>query len=308
MGSVVISLDAELGWGFHHEQPLPAARIRDARSAWTDLLGLFDEYEIPATWAVVGHLLLEDCAGGHTNHPAGSQCCVDAPAAITRDDAWFANGLVDQVANADADHELASHGFSHVHFAHERMNRSMAKSECAAAAETLAPYATEPRSFVFPVNEVGYRELLAEHGFACYRGPAPAQLGPVEKVWNGLRIRNAPPIVRPTVDEYGLVNVPASLYLFCFQGVVRRIIEGIHDDPIVEAVRQGVEALRETDGVLHLWLHPHNVVDEHDRERMKRVLATVDRARRETDVTVETMGDVARRVENDGPARERSIV
>lgn len=308
MGSVVISLDAELGWGVHHEHPLPASRIRNARSAWKALLRLFDEYEIPATWAVVGHLFLEDCDAGHTDHPAGSECCLEAPDGIPRGDTWFANGLIEEIVDADVDHELASHGFSHVHFAHERMNPSMAESECAAAAETLAPHSSEPRSFVFPVNEVGFRDRLSEHGFACYRGPAPDRPGPAEKLWDGLRGRNAPPIVEPTVDEHGMVNVPASLYLFSFEGVVRKIVEGVRDDPIVTAVRLGIDALQETDGVLHLWLHPHNVLGEHDRRRMERVLAVIDTARRRSDVTVETMASVARRVGDGGRVVEESLV
>lgn len=295
MGTVVISLDAELAWGFHHQRPLPAERIRDARRAWVELLELFDEYDVPATWALVGHLLLEECAGAHTGHPAGPQCCRETPDRIRRENAWFDNGLVDRIAEAEVDHELASHGFSHVHFAHERMDAALAESECAAAAESLSSRGHEPRSFVFPVNRVGYRNLLDKHGFVSYRGPTPDAPDSLEKFANGLLGRSAPPIVRPTVDQYGMVNVPASLYLFGFEGLGRRLVESVREDPIVSAVRRGIDSLRGTDGVLHLWLHPHNVTDERDRRRMRTVLEAVDRARSRADIDVSTMDEVARR-------------
>lgn len=293
MGTVVISLDAELGWGFHHEVPLPAARIRDARTAWIELLDLFDEYDVPATWALVGHLLTADCVGGHTGHPAGPQRCVTAPDGIRRENAWFDNGLLDRIVGADADHELASHGYTHVHFAHEQMDREMATAECGAAARALRDRGFDPHSFVFPVNQVGYRDLLAEHGFSCYRGTVPGRSGTLEKLGNALFGRGTPPIVRPTVDEHGLVNVPASLYLYSFEGVTRRVVEGLRDDPIVSAVRRGLDSLLGTDGVLHLWLHPHNVSSDRDRRRMRRVLDAIDNARRETDIQIETMETVA---------------
>lgn len=300
MGTVVISLDAELGWGFHHEEPLPASRIRAARSAWVHLLDLFDEYDVPATWAIVGHLLVGDCDGGHTGHPAGPQCCVSTPSGLSRENTWFDGGLVDHVAGANVDHELASHGFSHVHFAHEQMDREMADAECGAAAESLAARGHEPHSFVFPVNQVGYRGLLDEYGFSCYRGTVPDRSGTIEKLANGVLQRETPPIVTPTVDEHGLVNVPASLYLFSFEGITRRVLDAVHEDPIVSAVKRGLESLRGTDGVLHLWLHPHNVTSDRDRRRMRRVLEAIEDARRQTGVQVETMETVARRVSENG--------
>jgi peptidoglycan/xylan/chitin deacetylase (PgdA/CDA1 family) len=49
----VISVDAELGWGFHDIDP-PTSRVEAARTGWKRLAGLFNEYDVPATWAVVG--------------------------------------------------------------------------------------------------------------------------------------------------------------------------------------------------------------------------------------------------------------
>lgn len=64
VGTVVISLDAELAWGVHDLEDPPATRIERARGSWLDLIEPFEAFEIPATWAIVGHLFLEECDGG----------------------------------------------------------------------------------------------------------------------------------------------------------------------------------------------------------------------------------------------------
>jgi len=69
MGTVVISVDAALGWSSIDRQTPRTRRADAARSGWRTLLDAFDEHELPATWAVVGHLLLDDCDGVHEHHP-----------------------------------------------------------------------------------------------------------------------------------------------------------------------------------------------------------------------------------------------
>jgi peptidoglycan/xylan/chitin deacetylase (PgdA/CDA1 family) len=296
MGSVVISLDAELGWGFHDRDPVPADRIRSARTAWRDLCRLFDRFDVPATWAVVGHLLLADCDAEHPGHPAGPRCCDGAPGAMAADEAWHGRDLVERVLAADADHDLAGHGFTHVHFDHGLMRREFAAAELRAWGATAAAVDVSPGSFVFPVNRVGYRDLLVEHGFDAYRGRQPSRRGRVRKLSDALRACGTPPLVSPSVDEYGLVNVPASAYLFGFDGYARSAVEAVRGDPVVDRVERALAALDERGGVLHLWFHPHDLVRERDFERVRRVVEAVARARATTDVRVETMAAVADRV------------
>lgn len=297
MGAVVISLDAELGWGFHHREALPVERVRQGRTAWRRLCELFDRYELPATWAVVGHLLLEECNEDHETHPAGPRLC-EGPR-----EAWFADGLVDRVLGAEVDHEVGCHGFTHVHFQHESMTRSEAARELRRAREAVARLAGDPTSFVFPVNEVGHLDLLAEHGFDCYRGRQPTRPGPGRKLADSVLGRGAPPLVEPAVDPRGLVNVPASQYLFGFEGVARSAVEPVFGDPVVGRARRGLDRLADggNGDVLHLWLHPHNLTRERDFERMRAVLSYAAELRDRGEIHVETMRDVARRVRAERP-------
>ncbi|WP_135823339.1 polysaccharide deacetylase family protein [Halorussus ruber] len=302
MGSVIVSLDAELAWGFHHYSEPPTRTLRHARGVWRRLCQVFDSYEIPATWAITGHLMLDACEEFHSGHPAGERCCEAATDDISAERLWFGNGLVDAVASADVDHEIASHGFTHVHFEHERADRAFVADELAAAVEAATARGFDQSSFVFPVNRVGYRDLLADHGFDCYRGVAPARAdrGPIRrraaKLASGVVGRPVPPVVTPQVDEYGLVNVPASLYLFDFQGLARSILGRVTTDPVVRRAVAGIDAAARTEGVFHVWLHPHDVRGPRDFARLDAVLSHVATRRRSHGLRVETMADAADRV------------
>lgn len=48
----------------------------------------------------------------------------------------------------------------------------MADAELAASVEAANACGLSLSSFVFPLNRIGHRDLLAEHGFDCYRATA----------------------------------------------------------------------------------------------------------------------------------------
>lgn len=299
MGSVVLSLDAEIGWGFHHTSR-PAGFFRNTRENWTYLRKLFDSYDVPATWATVGHLFLDSCEDRHRNHPAGERCCTESVGDLPAEEIWFAPDLIDEIAGAEADHEIAGHGFTHVHFEHEASSPEMAREEIERCAGAATDRGYDLSSFVFPVNVVAHRGMLADNGFDCYRGvnPIESESLPVRKgrkVASSIAGRPAPPIVEPAIDDHGLVDVPASLYLFNFEGAYRRLVSLTGEDPIVRQAKAGIDRVAGSDGVFHMWLHPHNLRLPAHYERLRTIVEYVDR-RRADGVRVETMGDVADRV------------
>lgn len=312
MGSVVISLDAELAWGFHDLADPPHERIAGSRRAWERLVLLFDEFDVPATWAVVGHLFLNECDGEHADHPSVPGWFDRDPGGTAADDdLWFGDGLIEMVRDADAGHEIGSHTFSHVVFADPDTTRDIAAAELAASQRAAADRGYSLRSIVFPRNRIAHRDLLADAGFDCYRGVSPPRwfegmpLRRVGKFANATVGRRPPPLVRPVVDEYGLVNVPASLYLFDFEGIARSLVESVSDDPVLRWARRGIDAAAAGDGVFHMWLHPNNLANERDFDRMRTVLSYLSGVRARTDLTVETMGEVAdrtRTAEATGPS------
>lgn len=248
MGTVVLSIDAELAWGFHDLPNPPTERIEAARPAWMRLLSLLDECSIPATWAVVGHLFLEACDGLHSSHPASPDWFARDPGGRAEEhDEWFGPDLVDEVKASSVGHEIASHSFSHVEFGNRGTARGTAVAEVEASIEAAASMDVSLHSFVFPRNDVGHRDVLASYGFTCYRGTRPERwfdtlpTPRAGKLLDATLVRSAPPLVSPTVDEFGLVNLPASLDLFGFEGVARSAVSPAFGDPILRQAKAGID-------------------------------------------------------------------
>lgn len=303
MGTVVLSIDAELAWGFHDLLNPPRERIAAARPAWSRLLSVLEEFSIPATWAIVGHLFLEECDGLHAGHPGSPDWFGRDPGGTAGEhDEWFGPDLVRAVRDSPVGHEIACHSFSHVLFGAPETTRELAAAEVEASVEAVDGMGLELRSFVFPRNQIGHRDVLAAYGFGSYRGVRPEQwfdtsrMRRTGKFLDAALVRSAPPLVTPTVDEYGLVNLPASLDLFGFEGLARRVLEPVVGDPVVRQARAGIDRAVESEGVFHCWLHPNNLLTERDVERLRRVLSYLAARRESTSLTVETMRTVSERV------------
>lgn len=310
MKGVVVSLDTELAWGFHDLADPPGDRVAAGPPACRWLLETLAEYEVPCTWAVVGHLFRSACDGVHADHPApagwfdrdpGS----DAAAAPE----WYDPDLVAAIADSPVGHEVGSHTFSHLRFGDDATTPAMARAELARSVEAAADRGLALDSLVFPRNSVGHLDVLADCGFLAYRGRRPnrwfdgSPLRPVGKAASFVVGRDPPPIVTPAVDEHGLVNVPASLDLYCFEGTARRLAGVVAEDPVVRQVRLGLAELRRREsGLLHLWCHPNDLRGEAEYRRFERVLELIDRYRTDYDLPVRTMREVARAVRDDAAA------
>jgi len=301
MGTVVISVDAELAWGFHDLKSIPRKRIENARSGWHHLLQVFSRFKIPATWAIVDHLFLNYCDGAHSGHPSLPDWFRRDPGGtLSEDQTWYGPDLIEAVRTSDVDHEIGSHTFSHVEFGRGDVTEEIAAAELQRSVELAAAEGLELDSLVFPRNNVGHLDLLPEYGFTCYRGVEP-------KRWFDGRFRrpgkllaynfgrSPPPLVTPDVDQRGLVDIPASLYLFSLEGVAGAASRVMFGDPVVRQARMGVDEAARSDGVFHLWLHPNNILDRADVERLDAVFGYVRQRADETDLRIETMGTVARR-------------
>ena len=299
MGSVVISVDAELGWGFH-DVDVPTERVEAARVGWKRLAGLCSEYEIPATWAVVGHLLLEDCDGRHADHPRGPEWFrCEREQWADRPGLRYGPHLVADVASDPVGHEIGCHTFSHVLLGAAETTAETARAELEGCLSATSETEYSLRSFVLPRNSVGHRDVLAEYGFDCYRGAAPEAPTPLRKLREATVGDPSPRLVEPSVDEHGLVDVPASLYLFSFEGRPRRLLTTVFEDPVVQYARRGIDAATREDGVFHMWLHPNNLIGRQQIARMRAIFDYLDDRRDELEI--ETMSEVATRITRESP-------
>jgi peptidoglycan/xylan/chitin deacetylase (PgdA/CDA1 family) len=320
-GALIVSLDLELAWGTFDlwgpgatDIPRPLAEIfLQTREVVIDaLLDLFRQHDVPATWAVVGHLFLDHCEPVNgVKHPdmprpthgwfKGDWYARDPASTVEADPIWYGRDIVKKIIRAEPRQEIGCHSFSHVIFGDEGCSEEVAESEvrkCVALARDLG---IELRSLVFPRSQEGHHEILSKYGFSCYRTPRPGWFGALGGRARGLaRLVNdlfglSPPCAVVKKQPTGLWSMSASAYYRSVVGAGRFV-------PIRSRVRQcvkGIDKAIDTKGVFHLCLHPWNLAVETERliEGLRRVLRYAAEARLEGRLDLLSMGQLAERME-----------
>lgn len=260
----IVSIDTEMAWGLVH-RPDRDYRYDSERPDLRRLLALFDTYDIAATWAVVGHLMLEGCAPiDGVKHPEivrpdyewfeGDWFDEDPCSNVTDAPNWYAPDLVDEICSAKVGHEIGSHGFSHMIIGDPGCSREAFDSELRAAVAAAAARGITLRSLIYPRNQIGHQDVLDEHGIVAYRGRRPAASSPTR--WQRLADRvvgSERTAVRP-IREGARWNLPATIM---FDVDSRRRSWRLWVRQIERRLDQAV-ARR---SLFHLWFHPDNLRD-----------------------------------------------
>ncbi len=280
-GAFVISLDFELHWGFFDRTALDARQrqyLMGARSAVEELLQLFGQQHIHATWAVVGLLMAENRSVREALLPPVKPNYVDSrldPYAVEvgeseADDPFhYASSLVKKITASEGQ-ELATHTFGHYYCLEAGQGPETFQSDLQAAMRVAEQHGVRPRSIVFPRNQHNreYEPLLVEQGITSYRG------NPVHPWYAALDSRAGRSPWRRAgrlLDSYlnltgdhtqswdelksggGLLHQRASRFLRPWSRTLR-VLEPLKERRITASMRS---AARRGE-VYHLWWHPHN--------------------------------------------------
>ena len=226
----IISLDVELLCGIINDPESKSKSkcinllINDdtkGRSCIDTLLNLFEKYNIPATWAVVGHLFLDycECEDGipHKNMPRfkenwySSDPCTD----IQRNPLYYGKDIVEKILSNRIEHEIGYHSFSHVIFS--ECSREVAEAEIKMGNKLAKDFGIALKSFVFPENKIGHIDVLKENGFKIYRGENLThgnmnQNLIIRKFNGGIDKMIAPPTEPKWMD--GIWEIPSSMYFY----------------------------------------------------------------------------------------------
>jgi peptidoglycan/xylan/chitin deacetylase (PgdA/CDA1 family) len=298
-GAFVISIDTEMAWGLNHRPERPY-RYDDERRHLDRLLELFDRHDIPATWAVVGHLMLDRCEPvGGVKHPEIVRSELEGPAGdwfdadpctdAERDPTWYAPDLIERIRSASAAHEIGSHGFSHIRASDPGCSRETFDAELRAAVAAAAARGVTLRSLIYPRNGVGHVDVLVEHGILAYRGrrPSPARPGTIWDRAIDRTVGSERTAVRP-VSEDGIWNFPATiLYDVDIRPRTWRLW--------IRQVERRLDQAVERRSLFHLWFHPHNLRDRTEAafEGLERLCRAAADHRRRGGLDTVTMGALA---------------
>src|SRR5260221_8762760 len=142
-GVFTLSLDFELIWGtLDLFGPQAFRRVCEIeRHLVIDrLLSLLEEFELPATWCILGHLFLDSCRreGGlahadiHRPRHAwarGDWFAQDPCRDERTDPTFYGRSLVEKIRACRAHQEIGSHSFSHVIFGDSGCSPETAETE-----------------------------------------------------------------------------------------------------------------------------------------------------------------------------------
>ena len=315
-GYFLLTLDTELAWG-SFDQGIDPELLRGTRVAIRRLLALLDRYQIPATWAFVGHLLLDCCERTDgTTHPQvlrpryswfpGDWHRHDPATDLQRDPFWYGTDILGWVRSAEVRHEIGCHTFSHVIMDDPACTREVALSQLRACAVLHKKHGLPMRAFVFPRSRPAHLDVLRECGITSFRGPELSWTrrfrGQARRAAHLLhRLLALPPPTYSLAGRVGegLVNLPASMLLLPFHGV-RRFV------PAYSRLLQaslGIRRAAERGEIFHLSAHPFTLPSSPRMlETLERIFELVAAQRDQSRIVTLTMSEMANIVRNDEPA------
>ena len=277
-GIFTLSLDFELIWGTLDKRGPDGFRkaCEVEREYVIDrLLNLLVEFRVPATWCIVGHLMLDHCVCENgVKHksiiPPNHSWCKDWFAHDPCGDEkkfplFYGRSLVEKIRDCEVSQEIGCHSFSHVIFGDPGCSIDTARTELAASIDAANQLNIAMESFVFPRNHVGHLDALKEFGFRSYRGPEPHWYNHVPVTilrrlarLSAVFLAAQPPVVMPQKTASGIWNIPASMLYFPMHGVRRMVPLSLR----VARATKGLDAAVRKKQVFHLWFHPTNLADE----------------------------------------------
>lgn len=304
MATLVLSMEVELGWGTHDKGDF--SHLSEGRTAETktlnELLEICDNYRIPFSFDVVGHLFHESCSG-HPESPHPTKWfAADPQTDYETDPIFYAPDLVSAIRDANTEHEICTHTYSHAlcnqisdsAFSWELEQVTKAHSEFGIAV---------PKSIVTPRHQEPSDEVLRDYGIRIIRTPVPGyrdrSRGNLETFW-WILTRSHP--VRPARVQNGVIRSYCTPHPSltathlpegqqsphpAFSAIPLRIRQWLHRRYLQTALETAVA--KDTD--IHLWTHLFNLSNEHQLAVVKDFLSTAARYRDNDELSIVTMAE-----------------
>jgi peptidoglycan/xylan/chitin deacetylase (PgdA/CDA1 family) len=320
----VISLDFELLWGMFDKVSIAqyGANIKGESQAIPEILSLFKQNEIHATWATVGMLMCEDKDELLSLLPKESEQ-PSYPDMRVSSYTHIAEGSVGENRGSDPYHygaplvreilqtphqELGSHTFSHYYAQDGAGNeRTVFAADCEAFKKAAVKFNTLISSIVFPRNQTtaAALQICKEAGLLIYRGT------PLHFLYTGKKeSEQTNPLLRilRLIDAYlnisghhtqklsevrggVLDNVQGSRFLRPYSPSLR-FFEWLR----LSRIKNSMTYAAKHGEIFHLWWHPHNfgINRKENLENLKEIIEHFKTLKHEYGMKSATMEEVAR--------------
>jgi len=246
-GGLIISADFEMAWAWRYSKTgsdhLKKGQIE--RENFPKIITVLEKYNIPITFATVGHLFLEQCRKGdhdwmkrishfddHWKFVQGDWYDHDPYSNYKEAPEWYAPDLIQMIINSNVNHEIGTHTFSHIDFSYKNCPPGVAEDEIKASKEAAKPYGINLESIIFPGGTWGNIEILKKHGIQIYRKNVEHDLAYPYRDKHGLLVTNSSGDLEYNPD-----------YGWSYQYFVKRL-------------KKYIDKAIKTNTVAHLWFHP----------------------------------------------------
>lgn len=317
-GIMVISLDFELQYGMEDVSYLSSYKknISGARKAVPAMLNLFEEYQIHATWAVVGMMLAESKKELYSYIPSNRPMYINKALSIyehmdrvgeneKEDPYHYALTLVECIKNTPGQ-EIASHTFCHYYCLEKGQTKVTFERDLESAIKIIADKVGENcKSLILPRNQINkeYLSILNKSQIQAYRGcpnyfvytsPSKSCVVRMTRLLDAyINILGKKCYPIENILQDGVCNIKASSFLRPYHYKLR-FFEGIKLKRIKAQMRHAAKKGL----VYHLWWHPHNfgINTEKNFEELKEILDYYEILKEKYNFQSKTMNEVAAEV------------
>lgn len=318
-GILTISLDFELYWGIRElvsqDEQAFWQRLKGVYQAVPAILSLFKEYNIRATWAIVGFMYFQDSQELQANLPAKLpqyekkelspyQELKNFNPATNK--YKFCPELIKQIQQYPGQ-EIGTHTFSHYYCLEAGQTQAEFQADLQAAIETAKQANIKTESLVFPRNQCNkeYLATISELGLTNYRGNEENWLhdwdsGKGNKIERRLlRLADAYfPITGRNCYSFEQlkgnypINIPASRFLRPYSAGLKSL-----NRLKLKRITSELDYAAQEGLMYHLWWHPHNFgVDlEKNLNFLQQILEHYQSLNKKYNMHSLNMGEVAKR-------------
>ncbi|MDT0644589.1 polysaccharide deacetylase family protein [Zunongwangia sp. F363] len=280
-GYLLISLDFELLWGIFDVVDYTSKKkyFKQTRAVIPEILKLFEEYQVHATWATVGMLFnknweeweenIPDTIPKYKNKALSAYNFGQSIKSKSTEEFCFAPELI-QIISKTQGQELATHTYSHYYCLEEGQTPQNFDNDLAMAVYLAKGLNINLKSLVFPRNQLsaGYLKICAAHGIKNIRS------NPISWYWKDPTSNSLSNKIARTGDAYlnfgkksyaasqlsPKKNLPleqkASRFLRPVEG------NGVLRNRKINRIRNEIEWTARNKEIYHLWWHPHNFGDQ----------------------------------------------
>ncbi len=290
IGTLCFSFDFELGWPSRGLVSSPVANQELIEKTWTSVPGMLqilEKYDIPATWATVGAIMLQHPWKGRDRlqdpaYSCGQKNWYDFPeynSSFSR--CFYAPQLVEMILKCRAPQEIGSHTFTHVLMNRSGHPENLLDQELRLCNEVADEWGIRLESLVFPRNQCKQMSALVKNRYKIYRSlntewywfkhhiptsrDETKALGLIfPYVISGLRLLDEKFRLAPQsydLNQYQeLIELKHSAFLPGFSGVSRFV--SVKDR--VRRIECGINKAIRNKKILSVYFHPQNMNHRQD--------------------------------------------